>query len=349
VRRSFDLLEQPFAQRGKRTDEMIELLRAMWQPGWVEHHGELYDIPRLEMTPVPTERVPILVGGISDAAMRRAARHDGWLADYLTIEGAIAARAKLDRVRDEYGRSNEPFSLVAPLVDASVPDDFRRAEEAGVTDVLTMPWAFSVGLDAPLDQKIESLARYHEDIVAPVNTSEPSRVATRRTRHAGQYWSNVGMGTGFVDEQKIADWVSDVTGGSVTRVERQARWRRCWWVDVERDGERIPLYLRGNRVGFGAANDVFREARAAEAMAVAGIPAARVWGQSTRARRRALGRVARRRQRQRPRNRATRRAARGSPRCWRGSTVLIPISSSTRIGSARSAPGTSPWPITTSG
>lgn len=165
----FDLLDQPFAQRGKRTDEMIELLRAMWQPGWVEHHGEFYDIPRLEMTPVPTEPVPILVGGTSDVAMKRAARHDGWLADYLTIEGAIEARAKLDRWRAEYGRSNEPFSLVAPLVDASTPDDFRRAQDAGVTDILTMPWAFYAGLDAPLDQKIEGLARYYEDIVAPVN------------------------------------------------------------------------------------------------------------------------------------------------------------------------------------
>jgi aminoglycoside phosphotransferase (APT) family kinase protein len=89
------------------------------------------------------------------------------------------------------------------------------------------------------------------------------------------------MGTGVVDEQQIAPWVAEVTGGAVTRVERQPRWRPCWWVDIERDGKRIPLYLRGNRVGFGAANDVFREARAAEAMAVAGVPAARVWGQST--------------------------------------------------------------------
>ena len=59
----FDLLEQPSAKRSKRTDEMIELLHAMWQPGWVEHHGEFYDIPRLEMIPAPTERVPIFVGG----------------------------------------------------------------------------------------------------------------------------------------------------------------------------------------------------------------------------------------------------------------------------------------------
>jgi aminoglycoside phosphotransferase (APT) family kinase protein len=84
-----------------------------------------------------------------------------------------------------------------------------------------------------------------------------------------------------VDEQQIIDWVGAVTGGSVIRVERQARWRPCWWVDVERDGDRIPLYLRGNRVGFGTANDVFREARAGEAMAAGGIPAPRVWGQST--------------------------------------------------------------------
>jgi probable F420-dependent oxidoreductase len=165
----FDLLEQPFARRGRRTDEMLELLHAMWQPGWVEHHGEFYDVPRLEMTPVPTERVPILVGGISEVAMKRAARHDGWLADYITIADAIEARATLERWRAEYGRSGQPFSVVAPLMDAFSADDYRRAEEGGVTDILTMPWAFYTASDAPLDQKLDGLARYYEDIVVPVN------------------------------------------------------------------------------------------------------------------------------------------------------------------------------------
>lgn len=165
----FELLEQPFARRGKRTDEMIELLHAMWQPGWVEHHGEFYDIPRLEMTPVPTERVPILVGGISDVALRRAARHDGWLSDFLFLDGVAEVRTKLDRWRAEYGRSEEPFSMVASLMDAITPDDFRRAAADGVTDVLTMPWMFYAGPDATLDEKVESLGRYFEDVVAPVN------------------------------------------------------------------------------------------------------------------------------------------------------------------------------------
>ena len=47
----FTLMGQQFAKRGKRTDEMIELMRALWQPGWTEFDGEFYQTPRLEMTP----------------------------------------------------------------------------------------------------------------------------------------------------------------------------------------------------------------------------------------------------------------------------------------------------------
>ncbi len=165
----FELLEQSFARRGKRTDEMLELLEAVWQPGWVEFHGELYDIPRLEMTPAPTAPVPILVGGISDVAMRRAARHDGWVADYLTLDGAVEAKASLDAFRAEYDRSDEPFSIHAPLTDAATVDDYKRAEDAGVTDVLTMPWLFYSGFDATIDQKIDGCRRFFEEVVAPVN------------------------------------------------------------------------------------------------------------------------------------------------------------------------------------
>lgn len=165
----FDLLEQPFARRGKRTDEMIDVLEAMWKPGWVEFHGDFYDIPRLEMTPVPTEPIPILIGGISEAAMRRAARHDGWIADYLTVDGAVEARRTLDAYRAEYDRSDAPFALHAPLADAVSIDDYKRAEEAGVTDVMTMPWVFYAGFDASIDQKVEGCHRFFEEVIAPVN------------------------------------------------------------------------------------------------------------------------------------------------------------------------------------
>jgi alkanesulfonate monooxygenase SsuD/methylene tetrahydromethanopterin reductase-like flavin-dependent oxidoreductase (luciferase family) len=161
-------MEQPFAKRGARTDEVLELLDALWQPGWVEHHGTAYDVPRLEMSPVPTERVPIYVGGVSDVALRRAARHDGWISDYLTIEGAVEARTRLDRLRAEAGRADEPFSVIASVTDAVVADDFRRAEAAGVTDILTMPWAYYSGFEATLDQKIDGMTRFAEEVIAPL-------------------------------------------------------------------------------------------------------------------------------------------------------------------------------------
>jgi probable F420-dependent oxidoreductase len=99
----FALLEQPFRQRGRRADEMIEVLRALWAGGWVEHHGEFYDFDRLEMTPAPGE-VPVYVGGLSDAALRRAARNDGWISDLHTTEELAAICGRLREYRTELGR-----------------------------------------------------------------------------------------------------------------------------------------------------------------------------------------------------------------------------------------------------
>ena len=166
----FDLLEQPFAKRGKRTDEMIELLHAMWQPGWVEHHGEFYDIPRLEMTPVPTEPVPIFVGGISDVAMKRS-----------RAPRRLAGRLPHHRGCDRGPGQARPLAgRVRPLGRAVLPRRAtrrrrsRRTTSAGPKKPASPTSSrcrgpFYAGLDAPLDQKIDGLARYYEDIVAPVN------------------------------------------------------------------------------------------------------------------------------------------------------------------------------------
>ena len=62
----FEAMGQPFAGRGKRADEMIEVLRTLWTGEVVEHHGEFFDLPPLEIQPVPTEPVPIWVGGTSE-------------------------------------------------------------------------------------------------------------------------------------------------------------------------------------------------------------------------------------------------------------------------------------------
>ncbi len=77
----FDQTGQDFATRGKRLDEMIVALRALWRGGWVEFHGEYYDVPECQMEPSPTVPVPIMGGGHSPVALRRtAALCDGWIA-----------------------------------------------------------------------------------------------------------------------------------------------------------------------------------------------------------------------------------------------------------------------------
>ena len=140
----FTLMGQRFDRRGKRTDEMLELLRALWQPGWTEFDGEFHQTPRLEMEPTPPH-IPIYVGGLSDIALRRAARNDGWIGDLITTDRAIAAPNGCAELRAEKGLSMDDFTILTPLTDAFLPEHYERAEAAGITDILTMPWMFYTG------------------------------------------------------------------------------------------------------------------------------------------------------------------------------------------------------------
>jgi probable F420-dependent oxidoreductase len=166
----FDLLGQPFRKRGARAAEMLALLARLWSGEWVEHHGRFYDVPRLEMTPAPPTPVPVYVGGLSDAALRRAARHDGWISDLISTAEAAAYRERIEAEREALGRTDVDFSMIVSLDDAMTVDDFRRAEEVGVTDNLTMPWAFYGGFDLPLAQKIDGLHRFADEIMGPLRT-----------------------------------------------------------------------------------------------------------------------------------------------------------------------------------
>ena len=167
-REEFELLGQDFATRGRRTDEALALMAALWTPGWTQFDGEFYSAPRLTMEPTPTERIPVLVGGLSEVAFRRAARHDGWVGDIYPVEEAIALAGRLAEVRRESGAEGD-FTVVAALSDAFLPEHFARAEAGGVTDCWTMPWAYYHGLDATLEQKVDALERFAREVLTPVN------------------------------------------------------------------------------------------------------------------------------------------------------------------------------------
>jgi probable F420-dependent oxidoreductase len=159
----FALMGQQFAKRGKRTDEMIELMRALWQPGWTEFDGEFYQTPRLEMTPTPPH-IPIYSGGLSDIALRRAARLDGWIGDLISLDQAILRIDKLRELRAENGLNMDGFEILTPLTDAFTIPHYERAATAGITGIVTMPWMFYSGPDASLADKIDGMRRFRKDL-----------------------------------------------------------------------------------------------------------------------------------------------------------------------------------------
>jgi len=133
---------QDFRTRGKRLNEMIPALRALWKGGWVEYHGEYYDVPACQMNPSPTEPVPFVGGGDSEAAVVRATTLcDGWVnTGAAPPEQAFAQVARIKDALKRAGRESDPFSVYVAVRAYPDLDLYRRLEDAGVTDLLCAPW-----------------------------------------------------------------------------------------------------------------------------------------------------------------------------------------------------------------
>jgi probable F420-dependent oxidoreductase len=164
----FELLEQDFRTRGARTDEGLDLIGRLLSPGWTEFDGKHYEAPRLVMNPTPTERVPVFVGGLSDVALARAARHDGWVGDRYRVDEAIRQAQRVQAARDAVGAEG-PFDVMVGLNDAITPADFARAEAGGVNVAMTWPWAYYYGPQCSLAEKVDALERFATDVIEPVN------------------------------------------------------------------------------------------------------------------------------------------------------------------------------------
>jgi len=164
----FELAGQEFHTRGKRSDEMIEVLRKLWTGAYVEHHGRHYDFGRARMLPAPAAPLPIYGGGLSEPALRRAARLDGWVSDLHSTAALREIAAKLRQYRVECGRGDEPFDLVAACTDAFDADGIRRLGDVGVTHYATAPWILYGGRWDSLDDKRDGLRRFADEVIAKV-------------------------------------------------------------------------------------------------------------------------------------------------------------------------------------
>jgi probable F420-dependent oxidoreductase len=157
-----------YARRGKRFDECLEIVRGLCAGGYYEFHGEFYDIAPVKLNPVPGRPLPILIGGHSDAAFKRAARFDGFMfagGGPDELAGPIAA---INAARAEAGTADRPFRIFATAMGDFSVDTIRRLEELGVTD---MPVAFrnlyAVEEDSqPLAEKIDAMKHFADTVIA---------------------------------------------------------------------------------------------------------------------------------------------------------------------------------------
>ena len=171
----YEVCGVPFERRGKRADESLDVISGLLTGDWFEHHGEIYDVPKIKQCPVPAQHLPILVGGHAEPALRRAAeRSDGWIhggGDPEALPGLITDVLAL---RADTDRSHDPFEVHVISMDAYTIDGVRRLEEMGVTDVIVgFRWTYDVAQDTePLQTKIDALAAlrrhgHRRDAVAP--------------------------------------------------------------------------------------------------------------------------------------------------------------------------------------
>jgi probable F420-dependent oxidoreductase len=167
----FELLGHAFADRGPRTDEMIEVLRKLWTGEIVEHHGRFYDFGPLAMVPGVERRIPIVVGGISKPALRRVAHHgDGWAPAGLTIDATRSATDEIRAMMKAKGRDDRDLEVFAACPDATDLASFSRMEAAGISHAVLKPWARYAKVDrtgvAPVEAMEDGIRRFGEEVIA---------------------------------------------------------------------------------------------------------------------------------------------------------------------------------------
>ena len=163
----YEIMGVPFAKRGKRMDECIEIIKGLTSGEYFEFHGEFYDIPKTKMTPAPDQ---------ADPDPRRRPRRRG--------PEARGALRRLDARRrrprgarpihqaaqpDSRGRGpNGPVRDPRHLARRVHADGIKRLEDKGVTDVIVgFRIPYIMGQDTePLDAKIRNLESFAENVIA---------------------------------------------------------------------------------------------------------------------------------------------------------------------------------------
>lgn len=139
----FAAVGEAFHNRGRRCDELIEAIRILWTEETAEFHGDYYDFEPVKFEPKPLQspHPPIHYGGISPAALKRAAeRCDGWIEAPQSFDDLKACVERIRELRKAAGRDHLPFEITKGLAWPFDHGDLARYAEIGVTRITTSPW-----------------------------------------------------------------------------------------------------------------------------------------------------------------------------------------------------------------
>jgi probable F420-dependent oxidoreductase len=150
LKEEFDVVAAPFAQRGARTDEYLQVMRSLWTDDPSSFEGEHYSLRECRMYPKPVQQPhpPIHVGGETNAALRRVARHgQGWYSFNRKPEDLDEPLERLEALLAAEGRSRDDIELsvcpyLQPLGDGAV----EHYREKGVDRLVMLCLAFDVDL-----------------------------------------------------------------------------------------------------------------------------------------------------------------------------------------------------------
>ena len=167
----FEALGEEFKNRGKRVEEQIDLMRALWTKELVTFQGQWHRVPDAGINPLPVQRpIPVWMGGESEVVVRRAARlADGWMPHFRPGPDAQAIVDRLHGLIKEAGRDPGTFGIEGRMTLAQVPPEQRTKEIAGWRAMrgITHLCIHTVGLGLTTpDEHVKTLERFKKEALA---------------------------------------------------------------------------------------------------------------------------------------------------------------------------------------
>jgi probable F420-dependent oxidoreductase len=161
LKEEFEALGLDFHVRGKRTDESIEAIRALWRDNPVRFSGKHFNFGPLKCFPKPVQKggIPIVVGGNSAPAIHRVARFaDGYI-PVGTLDEVAPLFAQLKDECAKIGRKHTEIELCCQCEPTA--DAIKRCEDAGVVRVMT-----GAQLSYDYDQMTRDLEKIGNELIA---------------------------------------------------------------------------------------------------------------------------------------------------------------------------------------